>query len=329
MVVTMRAAPGVGLAAPQIGVGLRVIVLEDGDTLMSRLKPADRALRERTPFPLTVIVNPVLERGAGDERATFFEGCLSVPGYRMALVERDLAVTVTGLDGEGAPLRWEARGWPARILQHEVDHLNGTLYVDRMLSRTFGANEEVVASSVAFGLAGRGSAKARRIAPLVRAPDRSNPRGNADRTRGLGGRDSDEGAVAVNGPTKGSARSTLSSQHSAKYHREKNRPGHSRLPLHDAPRRGDDAEMLHLFEVHVAPGSDPGELISEETKEETNAQVMTADEAAKVGFAGIPAPAGDVEVRFIAVRARDSRWIQRALEANNAVARFKIHEIDG
>ena len=50
---------------------------------------------------------------------------------------------MTGLDAEGAPLRWEARGWPARILQHEVDHLDGTLYVDRMLSRTFGTNEEI------------------------------------------------------------------------------------------------------------------------------------------------------------------------------------------
>ncbi len=141
MVRAMRAAPGVGLAAPQIGVGLQIIVLEDRDELMSRLSPAQREERGRTPFPLTAIVNPSLRVLPG-ARATFFEGCLSVPGY-MALVERDLAVEVTGLDAAGQPLRWEARGWPARILQHEVDHLRGALYVDRMISRSFAANEEV------------------------------------------------------------------------------------------------------------------------------------------------------------------------------------------
>lgn len=144
MVAAMRAAPGVGLAAPQIGVGLRVIVLEDSEGLMRRLSPAERAARERTPFALTAIVNPELERPAVGDRATFFEGCLSVPGY-MALVERELAVTVTGLRPDGQPIRWDARGWPARILQHEIDHLDGALYVDRMLSRTFGTNEEIAA----------------------------------------------------------------------------------------------------------------------------------------------------------------------------------------
>ena len=141
MVIAMRDAPGVGLAAPQIDVGLRVIVIEDREALMSRLSPSELAARGRVPVPLTVIFNPTLRR-IGDERATFFEGCLSVPGY-MALVERDLEVEVTGLDARGAPLTWRARGWPARILQHEVDHLDGTLYVDRMLTRSFFANDEV------------------------------------------------------------------------------------------------------------------------------------------------------------------------------------------
>jgi peptide deformylase len=141
MVAAMRAAPGVGLAAPQIGVGLQVIVLEDAEALMAKLSPGERAARGRTPFPLKVIINPKLtSRGRG--RATFFEGCLSVKGY-MALVERDLEVEVTGLDERGNPLVWQASGWPARILQHEVDHLLGTLYVDRMQSRTFCCNEEV------------------------------------------------------------------------------------------------------------------------------------------------------------------------------------------
>ncbi|MGK4001825.1 peptide deformylase [Sorangium sp. So ce1036] len=148
MVAVMRKAPGVGLAAPQIGVSRQVIVLEDSEALMSRLTPAERAERGRVPFPLKVIINPTLRvlgasppdaPGAG--RATFFEGCLSVPGY-MALVERDLSVEVSGLDADGEEVRWEATGWPARILQHEVDHLRGTLYVDRMLTRSLCSNEE-------------------------------------------------------------------------------------------------------------------------------------------------------------------------------------------
>jgi peptide deformylase len=141
MTQVMRKAPGVGLAAPQIGVGLSLIVLEDGEALMSKLTPAERAARGRVAVPLTVIANPVLVTH-GQGRATFFEGCLSVPGY-MALVERDLEVEVRGVDLDGAPVRWRASGWPARILQHEVDHLGGTLYVDRMISRTFTANAEV------------------------------------------------------------------------------------------------------------------------------------------------------------------------------------------
>jgi peptide deformylase len=141
MTEVMRKAPGVGLAAPQIGVGLRVIVLEDGESLMSRLSAAERAARGRVPFPLTAIINPELAL-VGDQRATFFEGCLSVAGY-MALVERALEVEVRGLDEKGDPVRWQVSGWPARILQHEVDHLAGTLYVDRMIARTFTANAEV------------------------------------------------------------------------------------------------------------------------------------------------------------------------------------------
>jgi peptide deformylase len=148
MVSVMRKAPGVGLAAPQIGVGQQVIVLEDSEELMARLSSDERVERGRAAFPLTTIVNPTLKvRGpsllsaTGAGRALFFEGCLSVPGY-MALVERDLTVEVTGVDEGGAPVRWEATGWPARILQHEVDHLRGTLYVDRMLTRSFCSNEE-------------------------------------------------------------------------------------------------------------------------------------------------------------------------------------------
>jgi peptide deformylase len=141
MVEAMRRAPGVGLAAPQIGVPKRVIVLEDAERLMATLSPEQRAARGRAPFALKVIVNPVLEV-LDATPVTFFEGCLSVSGYS-ALVVRATEVVVRGTDDKGAPVEWAARGWPARILQHEVDHLDGTLYVDRMLTRTFGVNDEI------------------------------------------------------------------------------------------------------------------------------------------------------------------------------------------
>lgn len=140
MVEAMRRAPGVGLAAPQIGVAKRVIVLEDAERLMARLSPDERAARERVAFPLCTIVNPVLTL-LDETPRVFFEGCLSVPGWS-ALVSRAREVEVSGTDEHGAPVSWRVAGWPARILQHEVDHLEGTLYVDRMLTRTFSHNEE-------------------------------------------------------------------------------------------------------------------------------------------------------------------------------------------
>lgn len=134
MIATMRAAPGVGLAAPQIGLPLRVIVLEDPSEAVDSLEPAVRASRGRVAFPVIAIVNPVLHLVPG-ETATFFEGCLSVPGYS-AQVTRALTVEVTGQTPAGEPFSWRVSGWPARILQHECDHLDGTLYVDKMDSRT-------------------------------------------------------------------------------------------------------------------------------------------------------------------------------------------------
>lgn len=154
MLATMRAAPGVGLAAPQVGVPLRVIVLEDTEHLVRHLSDAERQERERVVFPAKVVFNPVLAP-VGEERLTFFEGCLSVQGF-VALVERHAEVEVTGLDERGEPLRWRVRGWPARILQHEVDHLDGTLYVDRMLTRSFTTSEHAKA------FAGRPIAEVRR-----------------------------------------------------------------------------------------------------------------------------------------------------------------------
>jgi peptide deformylase len=143
MVEAMRAAPGVGLAAPQLSVSKRVFVLEDKDELMASLTPAERAERERVPVPLRVFVNPVVTP-IGDEKAMFFEGCLSVNGFA-GMVERWREVEVSGLDEHAQPVTWRVRGWPARILQHEMDHLDGTLYVDRMVTRSFGTLPQVKA----------------------------------------------------------------------------------------------------------------------------------------------------------------------------------------
>jgi peptide deformylase len=143
MVATMRAAPGVGLAAPQIGTSLRVVVIEDPADAIARLTDVAREERGRTrPFPLSVFINPEL-RLAGGQRATFPEGCLSIPGYA-ALVERSLRVEVTWLDGDAVRHGWTGfEGWPARILQHEIDHLDGILYTDRMIARSFMAGSHM------------------------------------------------------------------------------------------------------------------------------------------------------------------------------------------
>jgi hypothetical protein len=85
--------------------------------------------------------------------------------------------------------------------------------------------------------------------------------------------------------------------------------------------------MLIVFEVHVAPGSDPAAILTPEILRETQAQVMTHEEAGKVGFGGLPAPPPDHEVRFVVVAVRDKGWLQRALEANEGVAGFKMHEV--
>jgi peptide deformylase len=122
---TMREAPGVGLAAPQVGLPLRLAVMED---------IADVPDKERKPVPFHVIINPQLTLGPGV--VEHFEGCLSVDGFQ-ALVPRAQAVTVDALDHHGDPVKIETSGWYARILQHEIDHLDGTLYIDRMHTRTF------------------------------------------------------------------------------------------------------------------------------------------------------------------------------------------------
>lgn len=139
MIETMRAAPGVGLAAPQIDVPLRVIVLEERPEFLKNLSEAEVLERGRVAFDTCVFFNPVLTP-IGDQNALFFEGCLSVSGF-VGLVERALEVEVSGLDQNGTAQTWRVQGWPARILQHECDHLDGTLYIDRMKPRSFATSE--------------------------------------------------------------------------------------------------------------------------------------------------------------------------------------------
>ena len=131
---TLRDAPGVGLAAPQIGLGLQLAVIEDREDYMKDIGREVLAERERKPVAFHVMINPVLTLESPPE-LEFFEGCLSLPGY-VALVPRARKVKVECLDEEGKPRVIRATGWYARILQHEIDHLGGKLYVDRMRSTT-------------------------------------------------------------------------------------------------------------------------------------------------------------------------------------------------
>jgi peptide deformylase len=129
---TMNDAPGVGLAAPQVGVPLQLAVIEDREENMKDLSREVLAERERKVVPFHVIINPVLTLESPAE-IEFFEGCLSLPGL-VALVPRARKVKVECLDEHGQPKVIRASGWYARILQHEIDHLSGALYVDRMRS---------------------------------------------------------------------------------------------------------------------------------------------------------------------------------------------------
>ena len=120
MYLTMDAAPGVGLAAPQIGIPLRIFVFDWED---------------ETGTYRDVAINPTLARSPLEDREadsdTESEGCLSVPGERYALLRADTA-TLSALNISGESYTIHAEGWLARIFQHEFDHLDGTLYVDRL-----------------------------------------------------------------------------------------------------------------------------------------------------------------------------------------------------
>jgi peptide deformylase len=122
MIETMRDAPGVGLAAPQVGVSRRVIVVEYGEG-------DEDPDGEPKPKKLFAVVNPEIVRHS-KEAIVGNEGCLSIPGY-YGEVERYEWVTVKGYNRHGDAFRLKADGWLARIFQHEVDHTNGILFIDR------------------------------------------------------------------------------------------------------------------------------------------------------------------------------------------------------
>ena len=131
---TMHDAPGVGLAAPQVGLPVQLAVIEDRAEYCRDVSPDILAERERQPVEFHTLINPrIVERS--DEQVEFFEGCLSFAGFS-ALVKRSRTVVVEYLDERGAGRRIEARGWYARILQHEIDHLQGRIYIDRMEPRS-------------------------------------------------------------------------------------------------------------------------------------------------------------------------------------------------
>jgi len=136
---TMYDAPGVGLAAPQVGVSLQIAVIEDKPEYTKDASSQTLKERERKPVPFHVIINPQITIPEGS-RVDFFEGCLSLNGFT-AVVPRAPKVKVQCLDHKGAARVIEASGWYARILQHEIDHLQGALYIDRMYPRTFMAME--------------------------------------------------------------------------------------------------------------------------------------------------------------------------------------------
>ncbi|MEE1296780.1 MAG: peptide deformylase [Bifidobacterium sp.] len=119
---TMLAAPGVGLAGPQIGLGLALAVVEDHDD-------GEPDPREFAEFPFHVIINPAYEP-VGEETRSFYEGCLSVEGYQ-AVRKRWLDIKAVWHDEDGKRHEERLHGWPARIFQHETDHLSGELYIDQ------------------------------------------------------------------------------------------------------------------------------------------------------------------------------------------------------
>jgi peptide deformylase len=131
MIETMRDAPGVGLAAPQVNIGQQLIVVEYAEDDDEENFDEENAEEPRPikPKMLYVMINPEIVK-ASEEKVMGVEGCLSIPGIQ-GEVERYEAVQVKGLNRYGRPQKLKVDGWMARIFQHEIDHLNGVLFTDR------------------------------------------------------------------------------------------------------------------------------------------------------------------------------------------------------
>ncbi|MDF7664255.1 peptide deformylase [Bifidobacterium sp. ESL0763] len=146
MRITMLEAPGVGLAAPQIGLGLRIAVVEDHVRVADEdggEAPADDAddPREVAEFPFHAIINPTYEP-VGSEQRSFYEGCLSFAGYQ-AVRRRWLDIVARWQDEDGNRHEERLHGWPARIFQHETDHLSGEVYIDKAEIRSLATDENL------------------------------------------------------------------------------------------------------------------------------------------------------------------------------------------
>ncbi|MGC2940368.1 peptide deformylase [Brevibacterium sp. FAM 24638] len=134
---TMLAAPGVGLAAPQVGIGVSMFVAEDPGAR----DPEVAEVRQREPMPLRVVLNAEYSRASSDDVA-FYEGCLSIPGYQ-AVVARPREIELHGVDLDGGSIAEVITGWSARIVAHETDHLSGILFLDKAEMRSLATNESV------------------------------------------------------------------------------------------------------------------------------------------------------------------------------------------
>lgn len=142
----MHAAPGVGLAAPQLGIPLQLAVLEDQFEIDDDIAAA----RARMPLEFLAVLNPSYSP-LGIRTAAFFEGCLSLSGLQ-AVVKRPESVRLEYLTLSGDPASRDFSGWQARIVQHETDHLRGTLYIDRAEIRSLSTNDEYAARWTEAGI---------------------------------------------------------------------------------------------------------------------------------------------------------------------------------
>jgi peptide deformylase len=129
MIETMREAPGVGLAAPQVDVSQQLIVVEYAEDDEKEEETEEAEVKPPKPKKLYVMLNPQIVKPS-EEKVLGIEGCLSIPGLQ-GEVERHESLQLKGLNRHGSPVKLKVDGWLARIFQHEIDHINGVLFTDR------------------------------------------------------------------------------------------------------------------------------------------------------------------------------------------------------